>query len=477
LLRGARQQLHARIAAVLEERFPETAQTEPELLAHHFTEAGLAERAITHWRRAGERASARSANVEALAHLTKGLGLVAALPDTPRRMEAEFALQTAIGGPLIVTKGYSAPEVEHAYLRAQELGERLGRSGELFPVLRGLWNCYLARAELRKAQALAERLVALAEGEHEDEPLRRALAHRALGSTLFFLGRFYEAAEQLSRGIAFDEAAAATGDGRTSILLYADCPGVVCRAYLSCGQWHLGFPDRAVATMDAGLVLSERLADAHVHVRTLSFAAMLRQWQGNFEAARHWGEAAMAVAREHSIPQWLPMGMMCRGAALARLGQVEEGIAELHAGLADWNRIGSRVFDPMWLSWTAEAHAAAGQIDAAFVALDRAADVAAATSEMFYQAELHRLRGALLIENGEHADAEPWLRRATALAQSQGARSVELRAAMSLARLCCDQGRHTEARDLLAPVYDWFTEGFDTPDLREAKALLDAMRK
>jgi predicted ATPase len=185
----------------------------------------------------------------------------------------------------------------------------------------------------------------------------------------------------------------------------------------------------------------------------------------------------MAVAREHSIPQWLPMGRMCRGAALARLGEVAEGIAELHAGLADWNRIGSRVFDPMWLGWTAEAHAAAGQIDAAFVALDRAASVAAATSESFYEAELHRLRGALLMEKGEHADAEAWLRRATALAQGQGAKSVELRAAMSLARLWCDQGRHTEARDLLAPVYDWFTEGFNTPDLKDAKALLDAMRK
>jgi predicted ATPase len=252
---------------------------------------------------------------------------------------------------------------------------------------------------------------------------------------------------------------------------------VVSRAYLACGQWHLGLPDRAVATMDAGLVLSERLADAHVHVRTLSFAAMLRQWQGDFEAARHWGETAMVVAREYSIPQWLPMARMCRGAALARLGQVEEGIAELRAGLADWNRIGSRVFDPMWLSWTAEAHAAAGQIDVAFVALDRAADVAAATCQMFYEAELHRVRGVLLMEKGEHAGAEAWLRRATALAESQGAKTVELRAATSLARLWCDQGRHTEARDLLAPVYDWFTEGFDTPDLRDAKALLDATRK
>ena len=472
LLRGPRRSLHARIATAMEDRIPEIVETRPELLAHHFAEAKMAERAIQYWLRGGERASERSANIEAIAHLSNGLKLVETLPDTPQRVETEFALQMAIGGPLAATKGYAAPEVERTYLRARELCERLGRSSELFPVLRGLWNHYFTRGELLRGGDLAERLAVLA--EEQGRSLQRALAHRSLGSTWFFLGRFSEAREQLDQAIAFDEAVG-SGNRRAYISLYADSPGVIGRLHLSCIQWLLGFPEHAVATLEAGLALGEALATPSFHALALTFSAVVRQWRQEFEAARRQAEAAIAVAREHGLYARLAIGTICRGVALAHLGQHEEGIAEVHAGFACWHGTGARLYDPMWHGFTAEAHAATGQFDAAFAALDRATATAAATAQLFYQAELHRLRGAYYAARGERIEAEVWLKDAIKLARSQAAKSLELRAATSLARLWRAQGKCTEAHDLLAPVYGWFTEGFNTRDLQEAKALLDKL--
>ena len=257
LLRDRRRRLHAGIARALEERFPELAGTAPELLAHHLTEAGEAERAIPYWRRAGELAAGRSADLEAVAHLSKGLELLADPAGTPERCSRRsWPSCLAIGGPLIATKGYAAPEVERTYSRAWALCDELGRSAELFPVLRGLWNCYLVRGELRRAHDLAERLVALA--EEQGEPLRRALARRALGTTLFFLGRFADATAALDEGIAIDDAVAAWDDP-AHLLLYTERAGVACRLYSARVLWFLGFPDRALETVEAGLALGRRL--------------------------------------------------------------------------------------------------------------------------------------------------------------------------------------------------------------------------
>jgi predicted ATPase len=456
---------------VLQERFPDTVANQPELLAYHFTQAGLAAPAISYWHRAGKRAGERSANVEAIAHLRQGLSLVPALPDT-KRLAEELALQIAIGGPLTAIKGYSSQEVERTYLRARELAEQLGRSRELFPVLRGLWNCYYARGEFLRGHDLAERLVKLAE---EEEPLRCALARRALGSTLFFLGRFSEARGQLDQAIAFDEAAAASENRRAHVVLYADSPGVIGRLHLSCIEWLIGFPDRALETLNAGLALGEVLAHAQFLSLALSFASIVHQWRGEFEVARRRAEKAIAAARQHGLAARLAVGTICRGAALAHLGQYQEGIAELHAGFACWHGTGARLYDTMWLGFTAEAHAAVGQFDAAFAALDRATEMAAATAEFFYQAELHRLRGALHQKKGDSTEAQHWLNEAINFAHGQASRSLELRAAMSMARLWSDQGKQQQARDLLAPVYGWFTEGFDTLDLKQAKTLLDEL--
>ena len=304
-----------------------------------------------------------------------------------------------------------------------------------------------------------------------------ALARRALGSTFFFLGRFGEAREQLDHCVAFDEAAAVPGNRRAQILLYADSPGVVGRLHLSCIQWLLGFPDRALGTLEAGLALSEGLAHAHHLALALSFAAIVHQWRREFEAARRQAEAAITVAREHGLAGRLAIGTICRGAALARLGQHEEGIAELQAGFAKWHGTGARLYDPMWLGFTAEAHAAAGQFDAAFAALDRATETAAATAQFFYQAELYRLRGVFHLATGKGTAAQHWLNEAINLARCQRAKSFELWAATNLARLWRDQGRFAQARDVLQPIYGWFTEGFDTADLKDARGLLDTLSK
>jgi predicted ATPase len=472
LLRSRRQQLHARIAKALEQRFSNTVETSPEVLAQHLTEAGQAARAIPYWRRAGELAAGRSANIEAIAHLSKGLELVEALPAAPEHLDEELALRLAIGGPLLATKGYPAPEVERNYSRAWALCDQLDRSAELFPVLRGLWQCYLVRGELQRVYDLADRLAVLA--EEQGAPLRRALARRARGATLVYLGRFADAMVALDEGILIDDAVAAREDSAHR-LLYTERAGVVCRLFSAWALWFLGRPDRAVQTMEAALALSQRLAHLHSLAFAHNFAALLHNLRREFTIAQGRAEAAMEIASEHRLAHLLAMATLCRGFALVGLGQRMQGVRQLRTGLAAWNETGAHLLDTQWLGFLAEAHLTAGEFDDALTALDRAAETAAATRERHYQAELYRLRGVVLAESGDAAKAASWLDQAIDSARSQEAKSLELRAATSLARLWAEQGDRRKGYDLLAPVYGWFTEGFDTADLQDARALLNEL--
>jgi predicted ATPase len=469
LLKSKRQELHARIAQALEQQFTDAGEAGPEVLAQHFTDARLAARAVPYWRRAGELAAGRSADLEAIAHLSKGLDLVQTLPDATERLDEELALRLAIGGPLIATEGIATPEVERTYSRASALCEQLGRSAELFPVLRGLWNCYFVRGELQRAHELAVRLVALA--EEQGAPLRRALARRALGTSLFYFGRFADAASELNQGIAIDDAVAAWEDP-AHLLLYTERAGVMCRLYSAWAIWFLGFPDRALKTMEAGLALSQRLSHAYSLAFAQNYTALLHCFRREFAAAHRCAEATVDLTREHRLPQWLAQTSICRGFALVGLGQPAQGIAELRAGVAAWKATGSRVLGTQWLGFLAEAHLRAGEFEDALAALGQAAETAAATDECHYQAELYRLRGAVLAEIDDATDAASWFHQAIDTARSQQAKSLELRAATGLARLWAKQGERQKAYDLLAPSYAWFTEGFDTADLKDAKALL-----
>jgi class 3 adenylate cyclase/predicted ATPase len=475
LLKSRRQQLHAQIAEALEQELPDTAGIGPEVLARHLTDAGLPDRAIPYWRRAGELAAGRSANLEAIAHLSKGLDLIGSLPNVEEQLDTELGLRLAIGGPLTAIKGYAAPEVEQTYSRAWALCEQLDRPAELFPVLRGLWNCHLLRGELQQAHDLSERLAKFA--EEQGAPLHRALARRALGPALFYLGRFGDAAAVLDEATVIDDAVAALGGRRADLLLHTESAGVSCRLLSGRALWFLGFPDRALKRVEAGLALAERLAHTNTIGFALAWAGFLHNFRGEFAAALGRAEAAIAFASEHLLPQRRAQATMCRGFALVGLGQQVEGIAQLRTGLAAWNGTGAHLLDSQWLGFIADAHLRAAEFDHALTALDRATETAIAAGDCHYQAELSRLRGVVLAKTGDPAEAASWIQRAIDTARNQQAKSLELRAATSLARLWGEQGRRAEAHDLLAPVYGWFTEGFDTADLKDAKGLLDALRQ
>src|SRR5262249_46661345 len=253
LLKSTRQQYHQRIAQVLVERFPETVEVEPELVAHHYTEAGLYEQAVGYWQHAGQRATERSAYVEAIRHLTTGLEVLTALPDTPARAQYELTLHLALGAPLVATRGWGAAEVERAYTRARELCQQVGQTPQLFPVLAGLWVFYLVRAELQVTRELAEQLLRMARCSHDPGHLLRA--HQALGSALLWLGEVAPGHAQLEQGIALSH----PQQYRSLAALYGEDPGVVCRANSAWALWLLGYPEQAWQRSQEALTLAQEL--------------------------------------------------------------------------------------------------------------------------------------------------------------------------------------------------------------------------
>ena len=339
MLKSRRQQLHARIAEALEQQFPDIGQTQPEVLAQHFTEAGLAARAIPYWRSAGELAAGRSADVEAIAHLSRGLDLIGSLQNAAEHLDEEFALRLAIGGPLIATQGHAAPEVERNYSRAWTLCDQLGRSAELFPVLRGLWNYHLVRGELQRAHDLSARLVTLA--EEQGTPVRRALARRARGTTLVLLGRFADAEAALKEGIAIDDAVAEWEDP-AHLLLYTERAGVVCRLHSAWAFWFLGFPDRALDSIEAGLALGRRLT----HVPSVAFALIWAALLHNLR--REFAEAQRERRRQ----------LRLRASIALRNGLLSQTYARalLWSALVS-GQTGSHSFRPVWRTGIGPAHA------------------------------------------------------------------------------------------------------------------------
>jgi predicted ATPase len=283
-----------------------------------------------------------------------------------------------------------------------------------------------------------------------------------------------DASDQFELGIKLDGVVKNLEEHRTHALLHGEHPGVFCRMYRSWALWLLGYPDQAVHTANAALDLGEFLGEAFSTAVAASFAAVLHNWRHEFTIARMRAERAIELASKHHLRR-IGLGMMASGVALVGLGQQDQGIAQLRTGLEDYNEMRARISETQWLGLIAEAHVRAGQFDDALTALDQAAGSAAETGECHYQAELHRLRGEILTETGEDSEALSWFQRAMDIARNQQAKSLELRAATSLARLWRDQGKPVEAQELLAPVYGWFTEGFDTADLKDAKALLEEL--
>jgi predicted ATPase len=468
LLKSTRQQYHQRIALVLEAQFPETVDQQPELLAHHCTEAGLIEQAVGHWHKAGQRASERSAHVEAISHLRTGLELLQTLPETLERVQREVDMLIALGASLRATKGTAALEVGETYTRARQLCQHLEEPQQLFPVLHGLLHYYNVRAEYQTAHALGEQLLTLAQQAQNRAWL--SAAHRAVGATRMWLGDTAAAHAHFRQGIALYDAQ----QHRTSAFLYGQDTGVSCRSYAAWTLWLLGYPAQGLAWSHEAVTLAQQIAHPFNLCVALSNAAMFHQFRQEGQATQERAEAAIRLATDQGFPVWRARGVVLRGWALAHQGQAQEGIEQMHQGSRAFRASGAESNQSYLLALLAKAHGTLGEPEAGLMVLTEALALMDTTGERWYEAELYRLKGELLLQQSSdnQAEAETCFQQAISVARSQQAKSLELRAATSLARLWQQQGKRQEAHDLLAPVYNWFTEGFDTADLQDAMALL-----
>jgi predicted ATPase len=471
LLKSTRQQVHWQTAQVLEAQFPETVETQPELVAQHYTEAGLTEQAIPYWHRAGQQALQRSATLEAVRHLSTALTLLATLPETLARAQQELDLQIALGSALSATKGMAAPEVEQTYARARALCHQLGETPQLFPTLRGLCRFYQGRGALRKARELGEELYRLA--QRETAPTSRLEAHDALGQTLFFLGEYATARIHLEQGIALTDPTVE----RLLVLHHGVSPGVRCLAYVSNTLWCLGYPAQAVRWSQEALALAEWLAHPFSLVLAQLWIAYLHHQRREASAVQVQAEAFLALAIAQGFPVLVGLGTCCQGWALAMQGKSAAGLAQLRQGLATVLATGQELARPRCLVLLAEAAGHAGQVEEGLPLLAEALTALEVNGYGDLLAEAYRLQGMLLLRQAlpDTTQAEACFQQALAIARLQQAKSWELRAAMSLSRLWQQQGKRAEARELLAPTYGWFTEGFDTADLQDARALLEEL--
>jgi class 3 adenylate cyclase/predicted ATPase len=469
LLKSTRQRYHQQIADVLAERFQEIADSQPELLAHHYTEAGLTGNAVVYWQRAGQRAVERSANVEAISHFTTALGLVKRAPPTPDRARQELKLQVALGPALVAIKGFAAPEVGQVYARARELCREVGETPQLFPVLRGLWEFYELRAEMRTARELAEQLLALARSAQDATLL--LVAHHVLGEILLWVGEFALSRKHLEQAIAVYD----PEQHRTQAFLYGGYDsGVACRSFLAHGLWYLGYPDQALRQSREALALAEQSAQPHSLVFALVHGAFLHHLRREAPAAQERAEAALALSTEQGFQFWSGYAKILRGRALVESGHGEEGIAQIHQGLAAYRATGAELELPYGAALLAEACGKIGKAEEGLTALVETLAQVEKNGVAFHAAELYRLRGELMLRQGvpDTQPVETCFHHALETARRQGARSLELQASTSLARLWQRQGKREEARCLLQDVYGWFTEGLDTLPLKEARALL-----
>jgi predicted ATPase/DNA-binding winged helix-turn-helix (wHTH) protein len=468
---GRRIRLHQRLGEFLETAYGAQAQEVAAELAEHFVRGRDTWRAVRYMHQAAENASHRHAHREAIAYLRQALELLKVMAETPQLLQQELLIQLALGPELMVTRGFAAPEVVETYARARQLCEQLNDTQQLFPVLVGLWRSAHVQAQLHTARALGEQLLSFAESQGDAALIVKA--HGPLGQTLCMQGEPLLAREHLNQVAAFYES------HRHSALpshVGYDA-GIYARAMEGWVLWLLGYPEQALQRSQDAL----GLARAHAHPFTLSITlatvALLQQMRRDEEAPLEHMQASMVLATEHGFPYLKAVGIVLQGWALTRGEQVVEGMVQMRQGLGELRAMGAEVLRPYLLALLAEVCGRSGQIEAGLEVLEEALVTAENHTERFNEADLYRLKGELLLRQcGEGwFEAEACFQRALDIARHQQAKSLELRAATSLARLWQQQGKRDDARQLLAEVYGWFTEGFDTADLQEAKALLDAL--
>jgi predicted ATPase len=494
LLREPRRALHARIAEALERQFPEIAENQPELLARHCAEAGQIEKAVGLWGKAGRRSMERSALMEAVGQFKRALDQIATLPSTPALRRMQIDLQVALITPLYHLNGWAAPETKDAVEQARLLiqqAEALGEPPEdplmLFSVLIGLFSANFVAFNADVSRDLAAQMLALADKQkasfhHRRDQQRSAMVgHNLLGAALLLRGEIAEARahsdqaaeNRRERGRAHYDPAehpplmARFGEG-----------GLVILFFRSKALWLLGHPEAALADIDQAL----KDARASGHAASLFFALsssffFVDSYCGNYATANARVDELIALAEEKNSAQWKAHGMLGRGSLLGLIGRAADAVEMITSGIAAWRSTGATLYLPSWLSNLAGAHAELGQLDEAWRCIDEAMTAIETTGERWFEAEVNRIAGEIALKSLEPdaAKAEAHFQRALTVSRQQQAKAWELRVAMSTARLWRDQGKRDEARQLLAPVYGWFTEGFDTLDLKEAKALLDEL--
>jgi class 3 adenylate cyclase/predicted ATPase len=473
LLRSTRQLVHQQTAQVLETQFPALVETQPELVAQHYTAASCAEQAVVYWQRAGQQASERSAHLEAISHFTAGIELLTTLPETPEHTQQALTLYIALGAALQMAKGLATPEVEHVYAQARALCQRLDETAQLVPVLMGLFRYYVVRPQLHTARELADTLLRLT--QHAEDPALTVLAHNTVGVTWFYLGALPVARPHLEAGIALY-----TPDQRRALeFRTGQDPGVSCRVHTTWTLWLLGYPEQALARLHEALVLAHELSHPFTLAYARCTAAFGYQFRREVAAVHEQADAAVTLSTAQGLPFFAALGTSLHGWALAIQGQGEEGLAQVRQGLAAWRATGAALAVPYMCTLLADVCAHLGHPADGLQALAEADTLMEQHDERWWEAEVYRLRGVVLLRQPgtPPAEAETCFQRTLDVARRQEAKSLELRAAMSLTRLWQQQGKQAEARALLAPIYGWFTEGFDTADLQDARALLAALSR
>jgi len=469
LLRAQRQQLHTRIVSAIEEQLPEIAVAQPDLLALHCTEAGLTEKAVGYRLEAGRQAVARSAMTEAVAQLQSGLDLLARLPENPGRAQHELDLRIVLGRALTTTKGWGAPAVAETIVRARALAEQLDRPDCLVPLLYLQRVFHAVRAEHKLALSLAEQMQKFGEARNDEATV--LLSRYLQGFNRFDLGEFVAARALFEQGHGLKDPA------RRAVYaaLTPEDPYAVNLARLALTCAFLGYIDQARAGVAAALSEARRFDHAYTLAFVLSVVCWVEEVAGAPDEQGRHAAALVALSNENGFLYWSGLGLLHQGRSLTVLGQAQEGLALIENGFSQLRATGAVMHTPRALIYLAEAYAKVGRLHEGLNCLAKASQVTEATDERWSESGLYQLRGDLCHAAGDGAAAEQNYHRALAVARRQCARPFELRAATSLGRLWCRQGKCAEASDLLAPIIGWFTEGFDTPDLKEAKALLDEL--
>ena len=468
LLKSRRQQFHALIASTMQSRFPEIADSEAEILAHHYTGANLPEQAVPYWLKAGQQALKRSANSEAIAHLTKGLELIKYLPDTEARLRQEIQLQSALGVTLMIARGWGSPEVLQALSQARVLSEKLGDNNQLFIALCGEATYHMISGNLRTSDELGNQCMEIARASADANLLLEA--HHRQWATTFVMGDYAAAEAHIEFGIA-----TYNPDKHHSLtyIYTGHDPGVCCRNYSAEILWLRGYPDQAMARSREAFALAQRVAHPFSSILAQTYLSYVHLLRREPEEARRWLDKWMASSNEFGFAHQISHGRFQIGWALAEGGRTAEGLREMREGIAAMTATGAANGLPFLLCVLARSYGESGEISEGLETLERALGVAQSGAKC-HLAELLRVKGELLLRRNPHDDsAEGWIQQAMALAHDEETKIHELRAALSLAHLYQVEERHRDAHDVLSPIYNWFTEGLNTPDLINAKNLLE----